>query len=277
VTNVISSSKLLERAISLYKEGHFQDALKLLDKITDAEFHIVKHYHRGLVLARMGRLEEALEAFKEIHEIPARIKGFDSGSFLHAYYASLGSLLQQLSKIKNEYRDDAITCYEYALQLKGTDARLWHNLAIAYIDLGMPGEAIDKLKRAIDIEPDFHDARYSLALAYEAIEDIDKAKEQLEKAIETSGTSDIYEKHLATMLVRASRYDEAREHVEHVLLTEPEEPEMLGDMVIILHGAGDFAGAARYYQRLKATGAELGDKWLDKVLIELQDAMVKED
>lgn len=269
----MASIKLLERGISLYREGHFQEALKMLNKITDDEFIIVKHYHRGLVLARMGHLEEALEAFKEIREIPAYIKGFDSGSFLHAYYASLGSLLQQLSRTKEGYLDDAITCYEYALQLKGTDARLWHNLAIAYIDLGMPGEAIDKLKRSIDLDPNYHEARYSMALAYEAIEDIDNAAEQLEKAIEISGSSEIYEKYLATMLVRAGKFDEAREHVEHVLLNDPEEPEMLGDMVIILHGAGDFASAAAYYNRLKAVGADLGDKWLHKVIVDLRDSI----
>jgi tetratricopeptide (TPR) repeat protein len=157
------------------------------------------------------------------------------------------------------------------------DARLWHNLAIAYIDLGMPSEAIGKLKRAIDLDPNFQEARYNLALLYEDIEDIDNSMEQLEKAIETSGSSEIYEKHLATMLVRASRYEEAREYVEHVLLTEPEEPEMLGDMIIILHGTGDFAGAAGYYQRLKATGADLGDKWLDKVVVDLRDFIEKEE
>ena len=270
------SNKLLERAISLYKERHFPEALKMLDKIADEEFSIVKHYHRGLVLARMGHLEEALAAFKEIREIPARIMGFDSGSFLHAYYASLASLLQQLAKTNDGYLHDAITCYEYALQLNGTDARLWHNLAIAYIDLGMPGEAINKLAKAIELDPAFHEARYSLALAYEAIEDVDKAMNQLEKAIEISGASDVYEKHLATMLVRAGKLAEARDHVERVLSKEPETPEMLGDMVIILYGIGDFTGAASYYQRLKAAGADLGDKWLDKIFVDLHDSMEKE-
>ena len=274
---VMSSNKLLERAIALYKQGNFQAALQALDKITDDDdFTIVKQYHRGLVLAQMGHLEEALDAFKAIREIPARIKGFDSGSFLHAYYASLGSLLQQLAKTNDGYLYDAITCYGYALELKGTDARLWHNFAIAYIDLGMPGEAINKLMKAIDLDPNFHEARYSLALTYEAVEDIDNAVNQLEKAIEIGGTSDVYEKHLATMLVRAGKLVEARDHVERVLSKEPEVPEMLGDMVIILHGIGDFEGAARYYQRLKATGADLGDKWLDKVIVELRASREKE-
>jgi Flp pilus assembly protein TadD len=40
------------------------------------------------------------------------------------------------------------------------------NLGIVLSDAGRPGEAVSSLERAVSLDPDFHEARFNLAVAY---------------------------------------------------------------------------------------------------------------
>ncbi len=154
------------RALQLYKEGQFEAALAVLDVIEAPDLSLAKHYHKGLALAQLGHLEAALAEFREIKEIPARVKGFDSGTFLHAYYASLAAVLHRLAGLKGTpCLHDAITCYEYALELNGKDARVCHGLGAAYMELGLVGEAIPLLEKAVALDPGSAEAKATLETA----------------------------------------------------------------------------------------------------------------
>jgi tetratricopeptide (TPR) repeat protein len=156
----------LARGLQLYKEGKLEAALAMFDTIEDKELSLAKHYHKGLALAKLGHLEASLVAFREIKEIPARVKGFNSGSFLQAYYASVAAVLHQLAKTKGvNYLHDAISCYEYALELCGTDPRLLLGLGAAYMDLGLHGEAVPYLEKVVAIDPASSEAKEALVLA----------------------------------------------------------------------------------------------------------------
>jgi tetratricopeptide (TPR) repeat protein len=152
--------------LRLYKEGQFEAALAELDAIEAPDLSLARHYHKGLTLARLGHLEAALAEFREIKEIPTRVKGFDSGTFLHAYYASLAAVLHRLASIKGtSCLHDAITCYEYALELNGKDARVCHGLGAAYMELGLLSEAIPLLEKAVALDPGSPEAKATLASA----------------------------------------------------------------------------------------------------------------
>ncbi len=144
----------LSKAVRLYKEGQFEAALAMLDAIDAPDLALAKHYHKGLALARLGHLEAALAELREIKEVPSRVRGYDSGSFLQAYYASLAAVLHQLSRARGTlYLHDAITCYEYALALDAKDSRVLFGLGAAYVELGLVSEAIPFLEKAVALDP----------------------------------------------------------------------------------------------------------------------------
>jgi tetratricopeptide (TPR) repeat protein len=156
------------QALQLYKDEHFEEALAALDAIEAPDLSLAKHYYKGLALAQLGHLEAALAEFREIKEIPARVKGFDSGSFLHAYYASLAAVLHQLASLKGtSCLHDAIACYEYALELNTKDACVCHGLGAAYMELGLLGEAIPMLEKAVALDPGSTEAKATLESARE--------------------------------------------------------------------------------------------------------------
>ncbi len=161
-----SDEERLSRALRLYKQGQFEEMLVELDAIEASDLSLAKHYHKGLALAQLGHLEASIAEFREIKEIPARVKGFDSGSFLHAYYASLAAVLHQLASHKGtSYLHDAIACYEYALELNGKDARLCLGLGTAYVELGLLSEAIPLLEKAVVLDPGSTEAKATLESA----------------------------------------------------------------------------------------------------------------
>jgi tetratricopeptide (TPR) repeat protein len=255
----------LDAAIRLFKEGKLDEALASLELVDERELAHMKHYNRGLVLAQLGRLEEALDAFHQVRDVPLKLEGFDSAKFLHAFYSSVASVLVQLSENDRSRLDDAISCYEYALQVDATDAATWHDLGIVFIEYGMPGEAIAKLEKAVELEPAYHDGLYYLAIAHEQVDELDEAIDCLKRALLVADPFDKYTKRLASLLVKAGKLEEAKSHVEGVLIDYPADAEMLGNMVIILHGLGDAEGAKMYYKRLRSEGADLQRSWLAKI------------
>ncbi len=167
-TGTADDGRRLTEAVRLYKEGQFEAALAALDAIEAPDLSLAKHYHKGLALARLGHLEASLAELREIKEIPARVKGYDSGSFLQAYYASLAAVLHQLARARGTpCLHDAIACYEYALELDAKDARVLLGLGAAYVELGLVNEAIPILEKAVAMDPGAAEARAALESARE--------------------------------------------------------------------------------------------------------------
>jgi tetratricopeptide (TPR) repeat protein len=169
---VLDDGQRLSKAVRLYKEGQFDAALAALDAIETPDLSLAKHYHKGLALARLGHLEAALAEFRNIKEIPTHVKGYDSGSFLQAYYASLAAVLHQLANTKGTpLLHDAISCYEYALELNKKDTRVLHGLGVAYMELGLVNHAIPLLEKAVALDPGSAEAKAALEQAWKMSKD----------------------------------------------------------------------------------------------------------
>jgi Tfp pilus assembly protein PilF len=61
----------------------------------------------------------------------------------------------------------------------------WGNLGWAYLQLGNADKAIDALKRAVGLQPDFCVGSYRLGLAYEKKGDYRAARDAISRALET--------------------------------------------------------------------------------------------
>ena len=80
----------------------------------------------------------------------------------------------------------------------------------------------DHLEKAIEINPEFSDARFQLALLYIADGEDDHAQPHLEKVIELVPEHAEAFRYLGLVLQRAKQYDESRERFQQSIELDPE-------------------------------------------------------
>lgn len=104
-------------------------------------------------------------------------------------------MVNNLAQAKNNEgkHEEAYELIHNYLKEEEGDALTYFNLSFAEYQLGMVEEAKKHLYMAIEIEPEFHEAHYYLALVFLEEKKIVDAKEHLEKAIAISD-EDHYEK-----------------------------------------------------------------------------------
>lgn len=130
----------------------------------------VAYNNQGNELARLGRLDEALAAYRR-------------ALLLHPEFAeahnNLGHALLDLGRF-----DEAAASCRRALELKPRHAEAHDNLGGAQLALGQLEEALASYRRAIDIEPGFAEAHNNLGAALQELGQIDAALASYGRALQ---------------------------------------------------------------------------------------------
>lgn len=136
-----------------FNQEKYQDALEIISQALS--FDAVNsnlHYSLGLVLEKIGYLEEAIAAYQNVIELaPNWIEAYHSLAKLLAETGNFAQAetiyLQAIERDKNDYLsylylgdflimqqqiEQSITAYQTSLQIKPSDSLILHNLAIAY-------------------------------------------------------------------------------------------------------------------------------------------------
>ena len=93
-------------------------------------------------------------------------------------------LLEQASSLKARGRlDEAIGCLEQVIVLSPADVRAWHDLAVIYIQKGVPEAAEPGLEIAIKIAPDQPQLHFTLGTALQLMHRRQAARTSFERAI----------------------------------------------------------------------------------------------
>ena len=82
--------------------------------------------------------------------------------------------------------DEAIRCYQRAVELKPDYHQAWNNMGSAYDEKGDYDQAIRCYQQAVEIKPELHEAWYNLARVHAKNGDAEGTAEQLTKAIEVN-------------------------------------------------------------------------------------------
>ncbi len=135
--------------LSYYMVNRPEEALASLDRAVELNPRYVEaNIHRGILLAEMGRGEEAEASFAAARESGAE----DRGGVAAHYAAKLANLHAEIGE--------------------------------AYAEAGQLGLAIQQYERALELGPTFHDLRYRLGrLLLDARRTLE-AREQLEQVVE---------------------------------------------------------------------------------------------
>lgn len=135
----------------------------------------------GVIHHDRGRFEEAQGCFEEALAINPNYT--EAALNLAVTYNDLG----RYDEAKKIYRAALSRGEEAPGQLdpfvKGKIANLHAEVAQAYVDAGMPSDALHELRKAILLCPTFADLRVRLASLYRQMGDQDAAKFELEEAI----------------------------------------------------------------------------------------------
>jgi tetratricopeptide (TPR) repeat protein len=130
-------------------------------------------------------------------------------------HASLGNMLLPRGRV-----DEAITHYQSALQIESSDAAVLGNLGIALFQKGRVDEAIRCFQQALQIKPDYA-AHNNLGIALARKGRVDEAIAEYQKALAIN--SDFAEAHnnLGNALLQQGKVDEAIARFQQALQINP--------------------------------------------------------
>lgn len=128
----------------LLKNQQYDDAIAAYDKAIHINPNLYQlWYNRGLCLAELHQFKEAITSYQKAIKIKP--------DFYQAWN-SLGN-----SFYHSQQYTEAITAYDHALQLEPNLANTWYNRACCRALQGYADLAIDSLKQAIEINPNFRE------------------------------------------------------------------------------------------------------------------------
>jgi Flp pilus assembly protein TadD len=151
------------------------------------------------------------------------------------FHFTLGAALDQ-----NKQREDGMTEMKKAIELNPANAQALNYLGYSYAEKGTNlGEAEKLIKRALDIEPE--DGFYvdSLGWVYYQKGDYKRAVEQLERAVNLTGSDPTITEHLGDAYRRLGKVKEASHEYSDALkkANETDQVARLKDKIQVLQNA----------------------------------------
>lgn len=254
----------LRMALALINTGRKTDAVKYLRAATRLDPQNAEAFlHLGDIFiqtARWGDAQEALSRYVVLR--PTEPLG----------WYNLGVAYDFAGKF-----DDALRAYSEAERLKPKDPAVKNNIGRIYYKRGKLAEAIEQCQQALDIDPDFNDARYNLALVLTAQatqapgkpdqSKLNQANEQWKALIERAGrklsqaTDDTARRETRSLLVAAraalaenylkgESYAEARDEYKRLLLLTPANSAAMSNLGLAFYHTTEYEEAAKLYRAI---------------------------
>ncbi len=171
--------KKLQASISdsaLDKVKEITDRLYYLQEASPSPIRETVHYQRVMSLARIGDLEDAEV---EVEDLFSKAKSDNDEELLVYVYIEKAFVCSQKGEL-----DEAIRCYQKAVEIKPDDYAAWGNMGIVHSWKGELNEAIQCYKRVMDIKPDDYKAWQNMGNAYRQKDELDEAIRCYQKAVE---------------------------------------------------------------------------------------------
>ncbi len=106
------------------------------------------------------------------------------------FWKTRTKILFQFSTIDEQFADKALTAISIAQELAPTDAKIAYNRAVILNGIGKQNEAIDQIKKTLEMKSDYKDAYIALSIFYEKANQIESAKEAIRTALKKVNPND---------------------------------------------------------------------------------------
>jgi len=240
-------------------------------------------YNEGLTLARMGRSEEAIQAFKRASEmkeandmyriLSEQIKSNKAKDFynkgcaameaksvdeaIESFNSALGvkpDMVEAYVNLGYCYRikrdpQKQVYYFEEAAKLSPDLPNLYYNLGLAYNDAGMILNAKYALEKAVDYDPSFKDAHFNLGMVYFKYNRIADAAGEFDKCVGLS--PNWFEAHLnlGNCYLKMGNIEEAINQFTEATSLKPKSAEADYDLGIALTKAKRYTEAKELFQK----------------------------
>jgi len=206
----LTPERKIRMAESMLRNGQASEAFRLLDEAVaeDPKNAAMRNYY-GQLAFRAGRFDQAEEAYEKALELDPYLT--DVQNNLGALYASTGRPQDAEAAFQKVLADPSYPNPEKA----------WFNLGLLYGSQGRDDEAIQSLRRAVEISPKYYQAQYELASVLDRTGHLEEAARLYEVAAPDYKGSGEYQYRLGFVYFRLHEADKAREHLNRVLDVAP--------------------------------------------------------
>ncbi len=170
-SQIPESVKMANKAIKLFNEGKWEDAIKeFSESISNNPSNPLLYFYRGLSQENTGNIEEALADYQKTMELKP--------DFILPYSRSGKIYARQQSYEK------ASEFYQKSVELGDKDITTLYNYGVVLMNLGKSAEAKTVFENLLSLDEDYADAFYYLGIISIGQGDSERAKELLQKFIE---------------------------------------------------------------------------------------------
>ena len=162
-------------------------------------------------------------------------------------YRALNNLGHTLAK--QERYEEAVECIKKSLDLKPNYAEAFNNLGHINLAIGDAQTALDFSSKALQLRPSFGKAHQNLGNALVALDRPEEALPHYHTALESSRDSCSIRNNLGLALAKLGRMSEAIQNYREALKLAPDDPEILTNLGLALARQGDYAAANRSYEK----------------------------
>jgi Flp pilus assembly protein TadD len=260
-TNYPAWAKL---GLCLYRQNRKRDAAAALDEA-------MKHQPNSIDIIRLaavshlesGQPTEAIRHLRRIIELTPPDSPAPEAAEPHY---DLGIALAI-----NRQFDEAIAAYRKSLSIDANNALAWNNLGNLLKRDGKSTEAIEALREAVRLKPDWADAQCNLATAHLSLGEMDSAEKLLDSALALAPEHpQIHYNHGILLLLKGDfprglpeyewRWKCSEVHIPTRFNSQPWRGEPLDGKTILLHaeqGLGDTVQFARYTPLVHRRGGKV--------------------
>jgi tetratricopeptide (TPR) repeat protein len=205
------ASLLSTRAEILHSAGRHSDELVCLDRALELDSGNAELWRlKARALEKLNRLEGALSCCKLAQDINPRRT--DRSGLLREE----GNILAKLGR-----NDEAIDCYDHALEIAPRDIFVWEAKGLALNCLGRLEEALKCHERALEINPRHPDSWHAKGIALQKLERFEEALICYSRALEIDPRDVGLWKGKVAALLGLSRFKEAMLYCEKGLELRP--------------------------------------------------------
>ena len=167
----------------------------------------IAHTDLGLALVHSGRIDEALDHYREAVTIRPE---------LVATRNNFGDALLRKKRV-----NEAMSQFEAALNLDPLHAESHNNLGVALAQRGATDDAIAHYRKALELKPDYSEAHFNLGDAWLQKGQFEEAFACYRKALEIKPLDPAIHNNFGNGLAKAGRLDEAVAHYRQALEIVP--------------------------------------------------------
>ncbi|MGQ9616580.1 MAG: tetratricopeptide repeat protein [Spirochaetota bacterium] len=220
---------LLEAGKDYYERGKYESATKkFLDALELDGENAETLYYLGIVYARLGKYEEAVDYLQKVRE----------SELAALFKVHTEMILGYIYTIQERY-EEALSVFRRIIEGGIESAQAYSVIGYIYDRLGNFKEAVLNLYRAIEIDPKNANAHNSLGYIYaESNMNLEEALSECRKAVSLDRDNPAYLDSLGWVYYKLGDISQAKNYLRKALKKAPDNEEIKNHMRVVMAEAG---------------------------------------